>query len=617
MKKGFLLFILLVGSTGSIFSQYQISGQILNTTDDSPLESVHVISNDSASATVSDEEGYFSLNSNVSKGQIRFQAVGYQARKIQYKSEDESADIGIVYLTPQVISLDEITIAAGLIKDVETPITVSTVTARTIQNQLGDQPLPLTLNNVPGVYSVRNGGGSGDAELSIRGFNQENVGVLVNGIPINGVENGSVYWSNWLGLSQAAAEIQIQKGPGFTNTAVNAVGGSINIVTEPAKKEKGGAIIYQITNYGNQKISVLLNSGKLKNGWSISAMGSFTKGPGYIDATYVQGWSYFLALSKQINSKNKFTLTLMGAPQKHGQRTLKLSADENHYYGKLFNKDWGSINGQMNNASENFYHRPFLGLNHYLKLDDKKKLASSIYVIMGNGGGKWSESFNYAPTIFQYRNASGQIDWPAIFENNSTHDDSYVLSNGDTVSGYSYNVQTHFLASHVEAGVISTYEQQFGKGLKFVAGVHYRYFNSFLREEIKDLLGGEYFIDDYGWAVDGVSGRNEIKTVGDIIKVNNNSLINYLNAYAQLIYSKEPFSAYVSINGNNNWYQRIDRYNYVDNTKSDLITIPGFDVRAGFSFSPSVRHTLYANGLTYPRPPISNMYLGILLMSRY
>jgi len=602
--------ILLLSVSFNLLSQNILTGRVVDAETRQPLSLVNIFTIEDKVGSTTDENGYFSFRVNQLKGFLKFQTVGYESQSVLFKIKDTLTDLGIVYLQAEVFLLDEVTITSGLVKEGETPVTVSTITNRTIQKELGDRPLPLLFNNVPGVFSVRNGGGSGDAEMSIRGFGQENVGVLLNGVPINGVENGLIYWSNWLGLTQVAAEIQVQKGPGFANAAVNAVGGSVNIITEPAQNQQGGFVSYQITSYGNQKATLAINSGKLQNGWSISAMGSFLKGPGYINATYVKGWSYYLALSKQFNAKNKLSLTLLGAPQYHGQRTLKLTNKEHSYYGNLFNKDWGSLNGEINNASENFYHRPFLGINYYLQLDENKKLTTNVYLISGTGGGKWSESFNYAPTIFHYRNTSGQIDWPKIYEINDTHNGQFVLADGDTVSGYSLNVQTNFLASHIETGLITNYEQQFNQSFKFVAGIHYRYFNSFLREEITDLLGGNFYIDDYAWAVDGVAGRQEIRTVGDIIKVNNNSIINFLNAYAQLIFNDEHFNAFVSLNGNNNWYQRLDNYNYVNNTKSELITIPGMDVRAGIGYSPTMQNTIYANTAIITKAPYFKFVFG-------
>ncbi|HDO28197.1 MAG TPA: TonB-dependent receptor [Bacteroidetes bacterium] len=610
MKRFLLISNFLMFIIPFAFSQTVISGKLIDAGNRKPLPGVHIILSDSQTGTVSNAEGQFLITTNHDKGWLRFRAMGYKTSALPYKIKGTENNLGTIPLQREAINLNEITVSAGLVKDAETPVTVSTVSARTIHNELGDRSLPFSLNHIPGVYTVRAGGGSGDAGMSIRGFDQANVAVLLDGVPINGVENGSVYWSNWLGLASAAAEIQVQKGPGFANAAVNSVGGSVNIITEPASKTSGGSVSYQVTSYGNRLALLTLNSGKMKNGWSISMMGSYSTGPGYIDATYVRGWSYYLALSKQINKKNKLTLTLLGAPQRHGQRTLKLSDKEYLAHGNLYNKDWGSYNGKINNASENFYHRPFLGINHYLTLDKNKKLATSIYLILGSGGGKWSESFNYAPSIFSYRNESGQIDWPAIYHNNATHPGQYVLNTGDTVSGYSMNVQTHFLASHIETGLLSTYQQQINDHFKFVAGIHYRYFNSFLREQIIDLLGGKFYIDDYAWAVDGDAGRNEVKTVGDIIKVNNNSIINFINAYAQMLYSGNSFNAYLSVNGNNNWYQRVDRYNYVTDTKSATIILPGFDVRGGISFQPAGQHIVYANGAFISKAPYFKYVFG-------
>ena len=35
---------------------------------------------------------------------------------------------------------------------------------------------------------------------------------MINGIPVNDMENGWVYWSNWDGVADATTSIQLQKG---------------------------------------------------------------------------------------------------------------------------------------------------------------------------------------------------------------------------------------------------------------------------------------------------------------------------------------------------------------------------------------------------------------------
>ena len=40
------------------------------------------------------------------------------------------------------------------------------------------------MNLVPSVYATNQGGGAGDARINVRGFNQRNVAVMINGIPL-------------------------------------------------------------------------------------------------------------------------------------------------------------------------------------------------------------------------------------------------------------------------------------------------------------------------------------------------------------------------------------------------------------------------------------------------
>ena len=594
-----------------LLAQYVITGKVVDEGSSKALPQVQISVDGSSSGGTTDSAGEFEIKVSDKKGVLLFYCMGYNKEQISYRiSGRYQEDIGTVLLVPLAYALDEVTISAGLADEERDPVSVAEISSRKIRQQLGGQPLPLLFNTTPGVYSVSQGGGTGDASMSIRGFKQDNVGLLLNGISVNGVENGLVYWSNWQGLSDASASIQIQKGPGLANVAANAVGGSVNIITSNPDKPKGGMVSWQVTSYGNQKASVTINSGKLINGWNISLLGSYESGPGFIDATYVKSWAYYFSATKKFSNKSKLNISLLGSPQRHGQRTLKLSKEEVDMHGYKFNKDWGGYNGGIRNASENFYHKPFLSINHYFVFDDDKKWANSFFVSYGSGGGLWSESFNYAPSIFAYRNASEQIDWPAIYNRNSTHGGEYVLNNGDTVSGYSLNVQTKFLASHIVAGWMSTYKQSFGNGFKLVAGLQYRYFISFLREEIADLMGGNFFIEDYSWAVDGVANRNQIMLPGDIIRVNNNSIVNYVATYTQLIYGGSRLNGYLSINGNNSFYKRVDRFNYVNHTESVLISMPGFDVRGGLAYKLNTDNKLYVNGAFLNKAPYFKYVFG-------
>ncbi len=610
MKEKFIVWIAGILFSIPVFSQTLVKGQVINGSSRKPLSGAHIVLNNGKDGVATNKNGYFTFYWNGKQSVFTVERIGYKTRQVAFKKSGDTTLLPPVALQPVSYSLNEINITAGLVTGKKTPVNVSTISSRTIKNQLGDRPLPLILNSVPGVFSVRNGGGSGDASLSIRGFKQNNVALLLNGIPINGMENGLVYWSNWLGLSDATASIQVQKGPGFSNLATNAVGGSVSIVTRTGNRPKSGSFSFRITSYGNQKTTLSLNTGKMKNGWSLALMGAYYSGKGYVDATYVKGFSYFFSANKQLNARNHLNITLLGSPQHHGQRTQFLSEQEENRYGNKYNKDWGGLDGKILNASENFYHKPFLTISHDLKISDKSRLSNTVFVSYGYGGGKWSESFNYAPSIFTYQTASGQIDWPRIYNQNAANTRKYVLDNGDTVSGWSLNVLTDFLASHIQTGLMSTYEQELKEHWKFTAGIYYSYLNSYLREKITDLMGGKFYIEDYAWSLSGVAGRNQVMGVGDIIKVNNNSSINRLSAYSKLTFTAEHWQAYFALNGNGQWYRRIDRFNYITNTKSPLISHPGFDIRGGASYFPAHRHNLYVNAAFISRAPYFKYVFG-------
>ena len=151
---------------------------------------------------------------------------------------------------------------------------VSTVGAQTIDLKLGNQDLPEVLKTTPGVWTTKQGGGFGDAKTNVRGFKSENVAVMINGIPVNDMEWGGVYWSNFAGLSDVTSNIQVQRGLGATIVSSPSVGGTINITTRTIDSEKGGSVWYGMGNDGLNTYGVKVSTGLMKNGWAMTFLGS-------------------------------------------------------------------------------------------------------------------------------------------------------------------------------------------------------------------------------------------------------------------------------------------------------------------------------------------------------
>ncbi len=600
---------LLFAAVGTLaYGQQSITGRIADKHNETSLPGVHVIYQSNNTGTVTGNNGDFTLPYPGGPDTLVCSFTGYESLKVAVRPGMEALNL---FMQESSIGLSGVQVIASTGQETDKAFSMNRIEASAIQDRLGDRTFPEAMAAVPGVYAARTGGGAGDSELNIRGFKQDNVALLLNGIPISSVENGLVYWNNWLGLADVTQSMQVQKGICSSSFGVNAIGGAVNIITNGPEAKKGGAVSTSFTSYGNKKTTFAWNTGKMENGYAVSLMGSAFGGDGYVDETYSSGYGYFLSVSKNLNKKHLLVFTAMGNPERHGQRNVRLTLDEMEQYGNTYNKEWGSYNGQINNTSENFYHKPYLTLNHYWNISEKTFLATSAYFSPGKGGGKWSESYGTWSSITDFTNGSGQIDWQAVYDNNMNHGESYTTPDGEVVENYTQIAQTVFHADHIWTGILSTMDYKVNENLSFKSGVHYRYFKSSLYETVADLLGGEVFIDDYAWSLRGVDGRNVLKHVGDTIKVNNGALIHFANAYAQASYHHNGFNAFLSGSVNGNLYQRYDHYNYrPENLWSEQVMLFGYDVRFGLNKAFADGHNVYFNGGVFNRAPYFKYVFG-------
>ena len=162
------------------------------------------------------------------------------------------------------LTLREVTISASFNSSKSSPLRLSTVTSGMLKDRAAARTYPELLKNIPGLYATSESGSYGDARLNIRGFKQENISVLLNGIPISGLTTGSMYWNNWMGLADATYAIQVQKGIGSSMLSDSSVGGSVNIITAVATEEASVEAGAYVSHYGTAKGYLKYDSGQLK-----------------------------------------------------------------------------------------------------------------------------------------------------------------------------------------------------------------------------------------------------------------------------------------------------------------------------------------------------------------
>ncbi len=597
MRKQLLRIALMIGFIVGSFSfsmaqEGHLKGKLVDSNTGEALVGAAVVEKGTSNGFATDLDGQFDLKLTPGTHTIEITFVGYETieKEVSIKA-GQVIDWGTMKMKSKQIGLKGVNVIASVAVDRKTPVAVSTVNTLEIEENLGSQELPEVLNRTPAVYATKGAGGYGDSRISIRGFDQRNIAVMINGVPVNDMENGWVYWSNWAGLGDAVSSIQVQRGLGASKLAINSVGGTMNIITNTADAVLGGSLQASINTYGTKKTMLTVNTGENKNGTAFTFVGSRTSGPGYVDGTYIDAWSYFMALSQKLGKKHRLQLTVIGAPQKHGQRdNSKYSAqtfEEVDKNGVKYNPNWGWLGGEMYNERNNFYHKPQIALNWYYSINEKAFLATSAYVSVGSGGG--SGILGRSPIKYGApEDALGQRDW------------QYAVDMNDTSTTGSYLIMRNSMNNHFWYGVISTLKYKLGDNAKLIAGIDARSYKGEHYREVRDLLGGEYWYDKV----------NNKAQVGDRIAYDNDGKVTYTGAFAQLEMTFGNLDAFVAATASNTWYGRTDRYNYargkITDPEAEGVTAFGYNAKAGANYNINDHHNIFFNAGYYSRAPYHN-----------
>ncbi|MGB1041904.1 MAG: TonB-dependent receptor [Tenacibaculum sp.] len=584
-----VLLVALFFVTATVLGQTKLTGVVVDEMGE-PLPGASVLVKGTTNGTATDFDGKFMLNAKSNSGAVVISFVGYNNLEKAFSAA--STNLGTIELAPSNILNEIVVTATSLAIDRKTPVAVSTVKAADIERKLGNQEFPEVLKSTPGVYATKQGGGFGDSRITMRGFNSENVAVMINGVPVNDMENGRVFWSNWAGLGDVTSVMQTQRGLGASKVAVPSIGGTINIVTKSTDSKKGGNIIASTGNDGYQKYGFTLSTGKMDNGFAATVSLAEISGNGFVDGTEFEGWNYFANLAYEINDSHTLSFTTFGAPQRHGQRQNRSSIDtyRKAESGIRFNPDWGLRGGKVVHVEDNFYHKNQTSLNHYWNISDITNVSTALYFSVGRGGGGGTAGNS---DLFDVR--LGGFDQPIDIDNIVAINRARGAQGAESALRASKN-------EHNWYGALSTLKTEINEGLDFLVGLDYRHYEGLHYQELTDLLGGQYFLDN-----NDVNNPNRATKVGDKIAYNNDGIVDWFGGFVQVEYSNDNFNAFVSSSVSNTSYQRIDYFNYLDSDplqKTDVYDFVGFGTKGGVNYKINQTHNVFANVGYFEKAPL-------------
>ncbi len=580
-----LSILFLMTSLFGYSQQYKLTGTVTDAFSSEPLIGATVIIQDMG--TVTDFNGRFEFKLNPGTYSVSSSYVSYQSKSMEVTIQSD-LDIALELEPGNVMK--EITITADIAKERETPVAFSNIPTIKIEEELAAQDIPMLLNSTPGAYATQSGGGDGDARITIRGFNQRNIAVMLDGIPVNDMENGQVYWSNWFGLDLVTQTMQVQRGLGASKLSIPSIGGTINILTKGIDAKRSMRFKQEVGNNGFLRSTLGMTTGRFGNGWGISGALSYKQGDGWVDGTFTKGLFYYLRIDKQIGD-HFISLSGFGAPQEHGQRpfTAEVGQVDTVYaleigipqsaineltvsnQGRRYNEHWGTLDGELISSRKNYYHKPQYSLRHSWQATEKLFWSNVAYLSIGKGGGTAPDGLTIP------RTDDGLVDFEQARINNQSTNFAKPDDRSEHILRSSHN-------EHFWYGLVSTMNYNLNENLTFSGGIDARYYRGDHYRSVYDLLGGSYFRSEGNYRIDQVNTK-----LGetDRFSYDYSGFVRWSGLFGLMEYKNDKFSGFV------NFSSALSGYRLEDYMKPKVINLT--DTSLYVSYIENVEY----NGTTY------------------
>jgi len=609
-----------------LFGQGTITGKVVDSSTKPALGGASVMIVGTSMGAATNSQGQYKI-SHVPAGTYTVKAmfIGYNAatQSVTVTAGSVTADFS---LEPTVLEGSELVVAASRAVERETPVAFSNIKKAEMEASLGSRDIPMVLNETPSVYATQQGGGAGDARINVRGFDQRNTAIMINGVPVNDMENGWVYWSNWDGIGDATSSVQMQRGLSAVTLAVPSIGGTMNIITDPAQFSRGGKYKQEFGNDGFLKGTLSYNSGLLGDKFAFNALGVRKVGDGLIDKTWIDNWAYTVSMSYQVSARNRLELYAIGAPQRHGQNLYKqnIAAYDQEFArnlddydqeafskynesprGRKFNQNWAPVDPSYKGLQavenktferydpnflmerENFFHKPQVNLNWFSQLSNSNTLYTILYYSGGHGGGTGTlghvDRLPFVEGQKWYKSSPWMWDW------NTT------IAKNDTSSTGSNGILRNSRNNQWTLGAIVRDELKASDAVKVTFGIDARKAQIDHYREVRDLLGGDYY---HSTASDFWTPAEQNRKLGDKLNYFNTNDVNWFGFYGQAEYSKDKVTAYATAGYSGIGYKFTNHFK-ADASGNELKIesgwISGGQVKGGASYRATDAFQVFAN----------------------
>ncbi|MBI5324853.1 MAG: TonB-dependent receptor plug domain-containing protein [Ignavibacteriae bacterium] len=329
-----------------------------------------------------------------------------------YSLSDNNSDTTKVFRTPS-ITVTTTRALTGI-----SPVPFSEMSKDVLMHIYNVRDIPDVISELPSIFSYsQNGNSIGYTNLTMRGFDQRRISVMINGIPQNDPEDHQVYWIDFPDIGSNLDNIQVQRGAGLINYGAAAIGGSINLTTSNFTKEKGitlySGIGYQEYTSGSEtayqptlsKFSLEVSSGMVDK-YAFYGRLSKINSEGYRDRSWTYMNSYFLSgarfdknFSTQINifgGPITDGLAYTGLPKAYVTDPALRRSNPNYWNYDTSGSTVEYIQERRKQESEEFSQPHYELLNDWY-ISESLTFKSALFYYSGKGyydyDGTWADGY--------------------------------------------------------------------------------------------------------------------------------------------------------------------------------------------------------------------------------
>lgn len=553
MRK-FVLFTLLTLFSVTAFAQSGIKGQVVSRNGRSAVGHVAVTIVETGQRVTTDDNGNFIFN-DLSSGDYRlsFSAPDFESLEVMVHVEQNMRDLQTVIIVPSIQGevMDD-SVFAEFDND---------------SSASDSQALPSSLSSSKDIYNNIASYRFSEMRFNVRGYDSMYQDVYLNGIRFNDAMTGYGPWSLWSGLNDATRNQENSAGLTPTDFGIGGIGGVTNVNARASQMRKGFRVSVSNANQMYRwRAMVSYASGALDNGWSYGfSVSTRQGGNGYVDGIYYNSYGYFASVEKLFGTKHRLALSILGTPQQRGAQQASTQEAYDMFGSNYYNPNVGFQDGKLRNTRVRRTHEPIVMLNYIFDISDKTRLTAATSVRFGFNGYSaltWKDGadprpdyYRYLPSnylsqitpeipgIFQattdeqienYVNAAvgamqvwnGRIDFDRMINSNRREDPSTA----EYAKGYrsNYMIEERH-TDQIDYNFVATLSHNFNANHRIIGGLKARVNRTEYYSTVKDLLGGDYWLD-----IDKFAERDK---GSDIIAYQND--VDYYNKYGHARVAKE------------------------------------------------------------------------------